>query len=90
MTRSRPLGLLVIAGLLLALPLVLTPNLVNAAIKMMIAEGIETIPIVDSAGKATAVLRTLDVIHFLAQAFPEQALNLPPRPNCSATVVVNG
>lgn len=37
MTRSRPLGLLVIAGLLLALPLVLTPNLVNAAIKMLIA-----------------------------------------------------
>ena len=37
MTRSRQLGLLVLAGLLLALPLVLTPNLVNAAIKMMIA-----------------------------------------------------
>ena len=37
MTRSRQLGLLVLAGLVLALPLVLTPNLVNAAIKMMIA-----------------------------------------------------
>ena len=37
MTRSRQLGLLILAGLLLALPLVLTPNLVNAAIKMMIA-----------------------------------------------------
>ena len=51
------------------------------AVKMMIAEGIENIPIVDSDGRATAVLRTLDIIHFLAQAFPEQVLNLPPRPH---------
>jgi predicted transcriptional regulator len=49
------------------------------AVKMMIAEGVENIPIVDAEGRATAVLRTLDVIHFLAQAFPEQVLNLPPR-----------
>jgi predicted transcriptional regulator len=48
---------------------------------MMIAEGVENIPIVDAEGKATAVLRTLDVIHFLAEAFPEQVLNLPPRPD---------
>ena len=34
------------------------------AVKMMIAEGVENIPIVDAAGRATAVLRTLDVIHF--------------------------
>jgi predicted transcriptional regulator len=51
------------------------------AVKMMIAEGVENIPIVDAEGRATAVLRTLDVIHFLAQAFPEQVLNLPPRPD---------
>src|SRR5205823_10384703 len=37
MTRSRPLGLLALVGLLLVLPLVLTPSLINAAIKMMIA-----------------------------------------------------
>ena len=49
------------------------------AVKMMIAEGVENIPIVDTEGKATAVLRTLDVIRFLAQTFPEQVLNLPPR-----------
>jgi predicted transcriptional regulator len=49
------------------------------AVKMMIAEGVENIPIVDAEGKATAVLRTIDVIHFLAEAFPEQVLNLPPR-----------
>jgi CBS domain-containing protein len=49
------------------------------AVKMMIAEGVENIPIVDAEGKAIAVLRTLDIIRFLAQAFPEQVLNLPPR-----------
>ena len=37
MTRARQIGLLAVAGLLLVLPLMLTPNLVNAAIKMMIA-----------------------------------------------------
>src|SRR4029079_9717414 len=48
------------------------------AIKMMIAEGVENIPVVDGDGRAISVLRTLDVIHFLAEAFPQQVLNLPP------------
>jgi predicted transcriptional regulator len=51
------------------------------AVKLMVAEGIDNSPIVDVNGRATAVLRTLDVIHFLAEAFPEQLLNLPPRPH---------
>ena len=54
---------------------------ISRAIKVMIAEGVDNIPIVDSEGKATAVLRAVDVIHFLAEAFPEQLLNLPPRPH---------
>ena len=37
MTRAGRVGLALLAGALLVLPLVLTPNLVNAAIKMMIA-----------------------------------------------------
>ena len=62
------------------IPVTLTESQpISRAVKMMIAEGVENIPIVDAAGKATAVLRTLDVIHFLAQTFPEQVLNLPPR-----------
>jgi CBS domain-containing protein len=51
------------------------------AIGLMIETGADNIPIIDAAGKATTVLRTLDVIHFLAQAFPEQLLNLPPNPH---------
>ena len=50
------------------------------AIKVMIAEGVDNIPIVDSSGRATSVLRALDVIGFLAEAFPAQLLNLPPDP----------
>jgi CBS domain-containing protein len=64
------------------IPVTLTESQpIARAVKMMIAEGVENIPVVDAEGKATAVLRTLDVIHFLAEAFPEQVLNLPPRPD---------
>ena len=37
--------------------------------------------VVASDGRATAVLRAQDVMHFLAEAFPREILNLPPRPN---------
>jgi CBS domain-containing protein len=51
------------------------------AIQMMDKGGEPNIPIVDGAGRAVAVLRTLDIIHFLGEAFPAQVLNLPPRPH---------
>jgi CBS domain-containing protein len=51
------------------------------AIQMMNEGGERNIPIVDDAGQAVAVLRTLDIIHFLAETFPAQVLNLPPRPH---------
>ena len=51
------------------------------AIQMMNEHGERHIPIVDDSGPAVAVLRTLDIIHFLAEAFPAQVLNLPPRPH---------
>jgi CBS domain-containing protein len=51
------------------------------AIQLMNEVGERNIPIVDETGRAVAVLRTLDIIHFLAEAFPAQVLNLPPRPH---------
>jgi hypothetical protein len=42
---------------------------------------IDNIPVVDEAGKAVSVIRTLDIVHFLAEAFPQEVLNLPPRPH---------
>jgi len=43
--------------------------------------GVDNIPVVDESGRAVSVVRTLDIIRFLAEAFPEQVLNLPPRPH---------
>jgi CBS domain-containing protein len=54
---------------------------IAAAIKIMTDTEEQHIPIVDESGHAVAVLRTLDIIHFLAEAFPAQVLNLPPRPH---------
>lgn len=51
------------------------------AIELMNSGGERNIPIVDESGNAVAVLRTLDIIHFLAEAFPAQVMNLPPRPH---------
>jgi CBS domain-containing protein len=50
------------------------------AIQLMNEGGERNIPIVDDGGRAVGVLRTMDIIHFLAEAFPAQVLNLPPRP----------
>lgn len=54
---------------------------IAVAIKMLNERGDQNIPIVDGSGVAVAVLRTLDIIHFLAEAFPAQVMNLPPRPH---------
>lgn len=51
------------------------------AIRIMNEGGERNIPIVDASGRAVSVLRTVDIIHFLAEAFPAQLLNLPPRPH---------
>lgn len=51
------------------------------AIELMNEGGERNIPIVDESGRAVGVLRTMDIIRFLAEAFPAQVLNLPPRPH---------
>lgn len=54
---------------------------IASAVKLMGDGNEHNIPIVDDAGRAIAVLRTFDIIHFLAEAFPTQLMNLPPRPH---------
>lgn len=54
---------------------------IATAIKRMNDAADNNIPIVDDSGRAVGVLRTLDIIHFLAEAFPAQVMNLPPRPH---------
>jgi len=53
---------------------------IGEAISLMNREGFRNIPIVDAeTGKATALFRIADIIHHLAESFPEHVLNLPPR-----------
>ncbi len=54
---------------------------IATAIQRMNEAADNNIPIVDESGRAVGVLRTLDIIHFLAEAFPAQVMNLPPRPH---------
>ncbi len=39
------------------------------------------VPIVDAERTLVGVVRQSDVIRYLAESFPEELLNLPPRPN---------
>ena len=54
---------------------------IASAIQLMNEGGERNIAIVDETGRAVGVLRTLDIIDFLAEAFPAQVMNLPPRPH---------
>jgi len=64
-------------------PRTLTPDrTLGEAITLMNREGFRNIPIVDAeTGEAVALFRIRDIIHHLAESFPEHVLNLPPRPH---------
>ncbi|MEA2678003.1 MAG: hypothetical protein QOJ81_2144 [Chloroflexota bacterium] len=39
------------------------------------------LPLVDDAGKVVSMLRQQDLLEYVAEAFPQEILNLPPRPH---------
>ena len=39
------------------------------------------VPVIDDERHLVGVVRQVDIIRFLAEAFPEELLNLPPRPH---------
>jgi CBS domain-containing protein len=39
------------------------------------------LPLVDGAGLVVGILRQQDVLEYVAEAFPQEILNLPPRPH---------
>jgi CBS-domain-containing membrane protein len=39
------------------------------------------VPIVDDDGRILGIVRQVDILKYLAEAFPESLLNLPPRPH---------
>jgi CBS domain-containing protein len=51
------------------------------AMQQMQAGGYRNLPVVDADGRAVGLLRQIDVLEYVAEAFPQEILNLPPRPH---------
>lgn len=54
---------------------------VGEALHLMDHGMYRTIPLVDAEGTIQGVLRQLDILEYVAEAFPQEILNLPPRPH---------
>jgi CBS domain-containing protein len=54
---------------------------VEDALRLMERGGYRTIPLTEAEGKVVGVLRQQDIVEFVAEAFPQEILNLPPRPH---------
>lgn len=51
------------------------------ALRVMEEGPYRNLPLVDGAGNLVALLRQQDVLEYVAEAFPQEILNLPPRPH---------
>ena len=72
-------------------PKVLTANdRLSDAVLLMDAGDYRHVPIVDGSGRVEGIISIHNVIEFLAEIFPEEVLNLPPRPNQSMTTQEGG
>jgi CBS domain-containing protein len=54
---------------------------IRYAIDLMQTGRYRNVPLVDDDGLLVGVVRPVDVLKYLAEAFPEELLNLPPRPH---------
>ena len=54
---------------------------VRDALELMQTGRYRNVPLVDGDGVLAGVVRPQDVLKYLAEAFPEELLNLPPRPH---------
>jgi CBS-domain-containing membrane protein len=51
------------------------------AIELMQSGKFRNIPVIDDDRRLVGVVRQVDILKFLAESFPEELLNLPPRPH---------
>jgi CBS domain-containing protein len=51
------------------------------AMQKMEAGGYRNLPLVDDQGNLVGLLRQQDLLEYVAEAFPQEILNLPPRPH---------
>jgi len=69
-------------GFMTLRPETLSPeDAVGEALALMDAGRFRHLPLTDASGRPAGVLRQQDVIEYLAEAFPQEILNLPPRPH---------
>ncbi|HET8786227.1 MAG TPA: CBS domain-containing protein, partial [Candidatus Limnocylindrales bacterium] len=54
---------------------------IRHAIDLMQTGRYRNVPLIDADGLLVGVVRPVDVLKYLAEAFPEELLNLPPRPH---------
>jgi CBS domain-containing protein len=54
---------------------------IRDAIVLMRTGRYRNVPMVDEGGRLVGVVRQADIIKYLAESFPEELLNLPPRPH---------
>ena len=54
---------------------------IRDAIELMQTGRYRNVPLVDGSGRLVGVVRQNDIIKYLAESFPEELLNLPPRPH---------
>jgi CBS domain-containing protein len=54
---------------------------VRDALELMQSSRYRNIPVVDDDQRLVGVVRQVDILKFLAESFPEELLNLPPRPH---------
>ncbi len=54
---------------------------IGDAIVLMQTGRYRNVPTVDDQGRLLGVVRQQDIIKYLAESFPEELLNLPPRPH---------
>jgi len=54
---------------------------VRDALQLMQSGRYRNVPLVDETRHLVGVVRQVDILKFLAESFPEELLNLPPRPH---------
>ncbi len=63
-------------------PHTLSPDqTVRDALELMQSGRYRNVPMVDESRHLVGVIRQVDILKFLAESFPEELLNLPPRPH---------
>ncbi len=63
-------------------PQVLTPDdTLGEAIRLMTEHGYRHVPLCDRNGRRTGMIAAQDIVHYVAEHFPAEVVNLPPRLN---------